>query len=138
MKRELKEFQIKAQFNGDIEKYYLNGQLYTGIIYEELGNHIVSEFEIKDGVKHGTEAVFDENGGIQETWTFKNGREDGSAKEYSETGKLLHEQFFEKGICLWSKSYDESGQVTAQYEIDKKSPEYIVLENWRKKEAASV
>ena len=71
---------------------------------------------------------------MERIYNYKDGVLDGITKNYYETGFLQEESFFEKGICLWHKLYDENKNITEEFSIDKNSFEYKLLEVYRKNE----
>lgn len=129
---ELNEFEI--ELDGQVEVFFLNSEKYNGLIYELFNGSVVSEFEVVDGFKNGYEKIFSENGIIESEAMYKKGLLDGLTKNYYATGKLHEEAFFEFGICLWHKLYDENGYMKEKFNIDKKSSDYKLLEIFRKKE----
>ncbi len=130
-KTELNEFDIKLE--GQVEVFFLNSEKYKGIIYELFDGNIVSEFEVVDGFKNGYEKIFFQNGIIESESFYKKGLLDGLTKNYSITGELQEEVFFEFGVCLWYKLYDEKGHIRERFDIDKNSSDYKLLEAFRKK-----
>lgn len=132
---ELNEFDIKL--DGQVEIFFLNSKKYNGQIYELFNGNITAEFEVVDGIKNGYERIFFENGIIESESTYKNGLLDGLTKNYYATGKLQEEVFFEYGICLWYKLYNEAGCIEETFNIDRNSFDYRLLEIFRKNETGS-
>lgn len=85
-------------------------------------------------MKNGVEKIFFPNGIIENYSIYKNGLLHGLTKNYLETGQILEEAYFEYGICLWSKIYDEYGNLIKTSTIDENSLEYAILNNLKKQD----
>lgn len=131
-KKELNDLDI--ELHGQVEVFYLNSNKYNGIVYEEFKGVIASEFEVFDGVKNGVEKIFFPNSIIESYSIYKNGLLHGVTKNYLETGQIQEEAYFEYGICVWSKIYDENGNLTKMLTIDKNGLEYTILNNLKKQD----
>jgi antitoxin component YwqK of YwqJK toxin-antitoxin module len=131
MKLELNEFDIELAGH-QIEIFYYNSKKYNGIVFENFNGKIATEFNVKNGLKNGTETVYFNNGNIECISEYKNGLLDGSTKIYYETGELQEESIFEYGICVSHKLYSINGSIKEEFTIDKNSFDYKSLEIFRK------
>lgn len=120
--------------DGEVPEFYLQEQKYNGIVFEIFNDKLTSEFEVAEGIKNGLEIVYYPNGLKESESFYKNGYLDGLTKNYSEEGYLEEEAFFEKGICLWHKLYDKSGNITEEFKISEDSDDYARLKIYRKNE----
>lgn len=120
-----------GSIGGCTEGYFFNGEKYTGTVYWEFDDIIGSEFEVKDGLKHGLEQEFLADGRVTSAINYEEGQEEGIGKYFYESGKLKEEIFYEQGLPIWSNTYDEDGNLTERYDINKDSFEYKTVERYR-------
>ena len=99
------------------------------------GDILGSEFEVKDGVKHGLDKEFVASGQITSVINYEEGQEEGIGKYFYESGKLKEEIYFEMGSMIWSNTYDEDGNLTDRYDINKDSFEYKSLQYYKEARA---
>jgi hypothetical protein len=113
---EVNDFEI--QRDEQIEIFYHNSQKYTGTIFEEFDNCMISKFEVKNGIKNGISKTYFENGNVKSFSEYKNGLLDGLTINYSESGDSQKEAIFERGICIYYKLYDAvTGKVEEQFSM---------------------
>jgi antitoxin component YwqK of YwqJK toxin-antitoxin module len=55
-------------------------------------------------------------------------------KKWHPNGQLQLEKEIELGIRLWSKEWDEVGELVTEYLLTEDQPEYSMLQLWRQKE----
>lgn len=127
----IEEFSKVIIKEGEIMEFYLNNEKYNGFIFEMFNHKLASEFEVKEGIKNGSETIYYEDGTIENVCMYLDGHLSGITKNFSKKGVLEEEAFFEKGICLWYKLFDEKGNITETFEIDIYGDDYKLLEKYR-------
>jgi antitoxin component YwqK of YwqJK toxin-antitoxin module len=124
-------FQIKLfmnrQYNvGDLQMlqddigawyYKLNGKPYTGYAFavSTQTNMLTYEGYFVEGYLDGTQRYFHDNGQLKSEENFLNNIQHGSCKEWDENGVLRYECACNKGNIIWSRSYNERGEVVKEY-----------------------
>jgi hypothetical protein len=71
----------------------------------------------ENGSLNGSETMWHTNGKISQQTAFRFGIRQGSYREWSETGLLLRESEYEKGIEISQKAWRESGELYANYKL---------------------
>lgn len=124
---------LDIQVEGEVEIFLLNGEIYNGSVFEIHNNNLVAEAEVRRGKKNGRQVLYYPDRCIERESYYVDGVLDGIIKNYDTNGFLQEESFFEKGICLWYKLFGAKGALVKEYNIDKTSFEYILLERLRER-----
>jgi antitoxin component YwqK of YwqJK toxin-antitoxin module len=101
--------------------YTLNNVPYTGCAYQIYPNNVqASENNFLNGYKEGIQKQWYQNGQLLIVQSFLNNVPNGKCLEWHENGVLRFEAEYDRGEKLWSKSYNEKGELIKQYPLDKK------------------
>lgn len=112
----------------DIEEKPING------IYKTYyGNGSVKmEMAAKNGLPNGEGRFYDENGNLQFSGTFENGKINGKFYQYYEDGNIHNELNFAQGVQVGEQIlYDNNGQKSAEviYENNRAVSGYVIIES---------
>jgi antitoxin component YwqK of YwqJK toxin-antitoxin module len=104
--------------------YTLNNIPYTGCAYQIYPTNIMAaESNFLNGYKEGIQKVWYQNGQLKTEHGMKNNIYHGLAKSWYENGVLRFEAEYDMGKEIWSKSYNEQGELIKHYPSDtKQSP----------------
>ena len=100
-----------------------NGIPFTGIMYEFFDNssQLQSESEYKDGILHGRQVVYWQNGQLKEEYFERYGGTYGTFKVWNEQGVLITDsKRTNEGVSLWHKKYDNQGVLISHWIRGKK------------------
>lgn len=100
-----------------------SGSLFTGIIYENYPNssQVIEEGEYIDGIIHGQQAEYWENGQVKTIYWQKFGASYKTTKRWDEVGMLIYEaEFSDDGINLFAKEYNSQGELIGHWIKGKK------------------
>lgn len=104
---------LSACATNRIEKqYYENGNIKSEISYDKDNNVILIKgyYETGELVLYGDTDIgrwYYPSGQISEEIPFKDNKKHGTKKIYEPDGKLTKEIYYEKGVKIWQKEYDE-------------------------------
>jgi len=96
---------------------------FTGMIYENYPNssQILEEGEYVDGIIHGRQVEYWQNGKIKTEYWQKYDMLYKSTKRWNEEGNLIYEaEFTDEGVNLFAKKYSSQGQLTDHWVKGKK------------------
>lgn len=134
----------KGKLNGTSKDFRKNGKLYEVIEWkddEKNGRYIKydSEGRIEEYIeyKNGTvDGVYKEfyKGQILLDENYKNGKRDGIVKKYHYNGNIKKEIMYDKGKCLWDKSYSEEGKLKIYNIYDEKYSEVKIRKVYNENE----
>lgn len=111
----------------EVEIY--RGQLFTGLLYENYrSGELWTETEYMHGYPHGWSREWYKNGQLKEEEHFVWTVFDGLARQWHENGQIKLEKQVEQGIAVWSKEWDEKGNLIREFEIDKAHSLYSWLQ----------
>ena len=111
------------------------GKLFTGVAVEYWPNgQLASELHYADGIEDGWSRSWHQNGVPSTETLFIEGCATGRMKKWHPNGQLQLEKEIELGIRLWSKEWDEVGELVTEYLLTEDQPEYSMLQLWRQKE----
>jgi antitoxin component YwqK of YwqJK toxin-antitoxin module len=111
--------------------YYLAGERFTGIGYEDVPGFGVSEISYKDGFQDGPARDWYPSGTLKsESWYRENARH-GFSRDYSEDQVKVLEELYEYGILVRRTSWDESGRETGTWAIDPHGQAFARLLRYR-------
>jgi antitoxin component YwqK of YwqJK toxin-antitoxin module len=94
---------------------YSNGKingLYTE--YYFVDGEIRREYPYKNGVENGVARDYWMGGQLKSEVTYVDGKENGVEKFYNEDGKLISKTVYKNGKVISTKNYDKSGNKTKQ------------------------
>ena len=104
--------------NGIYKTYYSNGS-------------IKMEMKAKNGLPNGDGKFFDENGNIQFSGTFENGKINGKFYQYYEDGTVHNELNYSNGIQTGAQIlYDNNGLISAEvmYQDNRALAGYVIID----------
>ena len=109
---------------------HYRGKPFTGICFDLYDNgKIRSEFEMLNGLKHGTGKDFDEYGNIESEYNHKDDLLTGSHKSFYKNGVLKRDIKYKNGMIVDCISYNKDGtqivQNEQQKEITKKLMDHV-------------
>ncbi len=94
-------------FEGDLRRYNLKGKLW-----------FIEEY--RDGVKHGEQKYFFDNGNMKSITLFKKGKKHGIDKEYYESGFIKEEKEYDEGLLDgFVRKFFESGKLKEECFFEK-------------------
>ncbi len=96
--------------------YTLNGIAYTGCAIQEypIGNKI-AEHNLLEGYQEGIQRIWYPNGQLKTEFIMKINIHHGVSKEYYENGVLYYETECDMGKRIWSKMYNEKGELIEEF-----------------------
>ena len=121
---------LRVQFElideGDIAEY--RGEPFTGIGLETFANgEIRCELAFVDGLQNGPAREWSESGRlVGETW-YVDGIQHGVAREWNEDGSLRQRTTFDRGVTIEDVHFDSGGQVVTRFRMDPSSAEAELL-----------
>lgn len=97
--------------------YKLDGKPYTGYAYALFpqSGTVSYEYNLVNGYQEGVQKQWYPNGRLKTEHGMQNNIYHGLAKSWYESGVLRFEAEYEKGNEIWSKSYNEKGELIKQY-----------------------
>lgn len=104
--------------NGIYKTYYTNG-------------NVKMEMSAKNGIPDGEGQFYDENGNLQYSGTFEQGKINGKFYQYYEDGNVHNELNYINGIQSGAQIlYDAKGQISAEvlYDKNKAISGYVLIE----------
>jgi MORN repeat variant len=128
--------EIYVDYIGRDQYWMWEGQRFTGVSVEVGGDgHVVSETTYVDGVETGPYKTWHWNGQLESEGENRLNRDHGPFKMWYESGKLRYEGLFESGYQIWSKEWDEEGNLVSEYKIEDHPDDRSWLDatrNWNK------
>jgi antitoxin component YwqK of YwqJK toxin-antitoxin module len=111
---------------------YLDDVPFTGVGYylDEEGR-LDSEASYRDGIQFGLRRAWFETGTLLHEYPMFRGVLHGKKREWHRNGQLAEEADYEFGHGLHRKRWDEDGNLIEEYDIDKNSPAYKEVEEYR-------
>jgi hypothetical protein len=127
--------EIYVDYVGRDQYWMWQGKRFTGVSVEVgIDGHTVSETTYVDGIETGPYKTWHWNGQLESEGESKCNRLHGSIKTWYESGSLHRESLFELGYQIWSKEWDEEGNLVSEYKIEDDPVELRSLEaykSWR-------
>jgi antitoxin component YwqK of YwqJK toxin-antitoxin module len=112
--------------------WYHDGTPFSGLVYDtDESGSVISEQEFKNGAYDGTGRGWYPNGQLWTERRFKGGLLFSVSRVWHINGQLAEEDFYEFGIRLHGKKWDEKGALKEEFIIDQGSPEYETLTFYR-------
>ncbi|WP_322756558.1 hypothetical protein [Frankia sp. Cas3] len=115
--------------------YTYRGVLFTGIGYEEVSGHGLSEISYRQGMQAGPARDWYPSGVLKGESYFRENVLHGPLREFDEDGNVRFEAVYEYGILVSSLRSDGSGAVVEFSEISGDSPNFSLLERYRRERA---
>lgn len=92
--------------------YTLNNTPYTGCAVQYYNNGVkAAENYFVDGYQDGVQCVWFQNGQLKMSFEMKNNIYHGIVKSWFECGILKYEAEYNMGEVVWSKKYNEQGEL---------------------------
>lgn len=96
--------------------YTLNNVPYTGCAVQYYTNSIqAAESNFIEGYQDGIQREWYQNGLLKIEFGMKNNINHGIVKSWFENGVLKYEAEYDMGVRLWSKKYNEQGELIKEY-----------------------
>jgi antitoxin component YwqK of YwqJK toxin-antitoxin module len=97
--------------------YKLDGTPYTGYAYALFpqSGTVSYEYNLVNGYQEGIQKQWYPNGQLQSEQNFENNIPNGKCSEWHENGVLRFEGEYDFGKKIWSKSYNDRGELIKQY-----------------------
>lgn len=97
--------------------YRFNGIPYTGFAYSMFpsNGNISGEYNFLKGYQEGIQKIWYPNGQLKTKYGMKNNIYHGKGKSWYESGILSYEGEYDMGKLIWSKSYNEKGELIKQF-----------------------
>ena len=96
--------------------YRLNDMPYTGVAYALFPNGKLSyEYNLVKGYQEGIQQEWYQNGLLKIEFGMKNNINHGIVRSWFENGVLKYEAEYDMGVRLWSKKYNEQGELIKEY-----------------------
>jgi antitoxin component YwqK of YwqJK toxin-antitoxin module len=121
----------ELEFDNDLT-YTANGELFTGIGYEDVPGRGLSEVSYRDGLQDGPARDYYPSGRLKGESHHRENTLHGVSRDFDPEGNLLNESLYEYGILVRSTQWDSSGRVLEEKAIDPDSPNYRLLERHRR------
>jgi hypothetical protein len=112
--------------------YSHRGELFTGIGYDHDPTTGISEVSYVDGRQEGVSRDWYPSGRLKSETDYRANDHHGFNRDYREDGTISLEEFYEFGLRVWSKTFDEHGRVVESYQILEGSEKYRRLDHYRR------
>jgi hypothetical protein len=130
--------EIYVDYVGRDQYWMWKDQRFTGVSVEVgIDGHTVSETTYVDGIETGPYKTWYWNGQLESEGNSKSNRLHGVIKTWHESGLLMRESLFELGYQIWSKEWDENGNLICEYKIEDNPSEFRSFEaykSWRERQ----
>jgi antitoxin component YwqK of YwqJK toxin-antitoxin module len=127
--------EIYVDYVGRDQYWMWQEKRFTGISVEyRIDGHIVSETTYIDGIETGPNRNWYPDGKLESEGESIWNRPHGFYKTWYESGQLKNEGCFDLGYKIWSKEWDEEGNLIREYKIEDHPSELKSLEaykSWR-------
>jgi antitoxin component YwqK of YwqJK toxin-antitoxin module len=124
--------EIYVDYVGRDQYWMWQGERFTGISVEVgIDGHTVSETTYVDGIETGPYKTWYWNGQLESERNSKWNRLQGLIKTWHESGLLKRESMFELEYQIWSKKWDENGNLICEYKIEDNPSELRSLEAYK-------
>ena len=131
----MKEVEIRSLKHDDDGRMLDHGELFTGVATDRWPNgQMASQLNFVDGIEDGWVRGWYENGVLKSETFYHRGRAVGIRREWHSNGQLKLEREIEHGTYLWSKEWDETGDLVKDYVLPTDHPQYKFLEQMRERE----
>ena len=120
-------------FESDGDLTLFNGEPFTGIGFDPFpnGDGVEYETEYKNGFPHGASRKWYSSGLLAYETECKKGATHGREVYWYPDGSLKSEAYYEFGIKLSLKAWNENGELIEKFKIDPESTNYALLEKFR-------
>jgi antitoxin component YwqK of YwqJK toxin-antitoxin module len=108
-----------------------NGELFTGISYEENPEIGRCEISYRDGMQAGWARDWYPSKVLKSESYYVRGVPHGPSRDFDSSGSLSIESNYEYGIRVLTRHFNSEGQVTATEEIDPNDGAFELLERYR-------
>ena len=115
--------------------YYLDGELFSGVGYEEDQGVLVCEIHFLDGKQHGPATDYYPDGKRRGVTPYRNGLKHGVEQEWSDSGELIEENTLEFDVLMQSKKRNREGSLETVFLRSPDDPLYRKVERLRSSEA---
>ncbi len=107
-----KEYSLNGKIQSTVE--YRNGKLNGKCLFWDYSDHEIAELNYLNGQKNGTNREFYRDGKIKTEEHYFNGVLDSIRRVWSDKEKLIEESFWENGINVSSKYWNENGELLSK------------------------
>ncbi|MBO0803350.1 MAG: hypothetical protein J2P25_09810 [Nocardiopsaceae bacterium] len=104
--------------------YYFKGERFTGIGYEDVPGHGLSEISYRNGLQDGASRDWFPSGQLKGESIYRENMIHGHVREFREDGSLASEENYEHGVLTRSAEFDEDGHPVSVFEISEDDPSY--------------
>lgn len=92
--------------------YLFQGKPFTGVAVEHFKTGAIRcTIQFRDGLENGNAKEYYRSGALLSSSTYTCGRVVGRVTEWFESGAIKKQEEFSKTSRLWSRVYDETGQI---------------------------
>ena len=112
-----------------------DGERFTGVAFEDRTDLGLSEITYRDGLQEGWARDWYPSGALKGESAFQDGVPHGEITEFDESGSVIERSQWEYGIRVSALRRDESGSLVEVYRLDAAGPEARVLERARRQAA---
>jgi antitoxin component YwqK of YwqJK toxin-antitoxin module len=97
--------------------YESEGKPYTGYAFATfpMNGRVSYEYNLVDGYQEGVQKQWYESGQLLSEQYFSNNTPNGRCLEWHENGILRFEAEYNMGTKIWSKSYNQFGELVKTY-----------------------
>jgi len=108
----INEYSLNGKIQSIVE--YQNGKLNGKCLFWDESDHEIAELNYLCGEKHGTNKEFYRDGKNKLEEHYLNGVLDSVKRKWSDKEKLIEESFWENGINVSSKYWNENGELLSK------------------------
>jgi antitoxin component YwqK of YwqJK toxin-antitoxin module len=112
--------------------YAFGGRPFTGTAYEDVPGKWRSELTYRDGMQEGVARDWYASGVLKEESYFRENVRHGPARSYSADGALISESAYEYGILVSLKHFDHDGKIEKRWVISPDDSTHALLEKYRR------
>lgn len=125
----MKEVDFRSLEHDDEGRMLDREQLFTGTAVERWpAGQLATQLSFADGIQEGWTRGWHENGVMRSETFYRRGRVVGVTREWYSNGQLKLEKEIEHGICVWSKEWNETGDLVRDYVLPEDHPQYKTLQ----------
>jgi antitoxin component YwqK of YwqJK toxin-antitoxin module len=94
------------------------GKPFTGVMVEVMNGQVIEEITCLEGTEHGPVKSWYPNGQIELVGEMKSNLHHGLFETWHENGVRNRQSLFELGHAIWSKEWDEAGNLISEEKIE--------------------
>jgi antitoxin component YwqK of YwqJK toxin-antitoxin module len=120
----------EIEYDNDLT-YSYRGKPFTGVSYDDVPGHGLSEVSYVDGLQDGPARDWYVSGQPKSETLFRRNVRHGLSRVFREDGTLASEEIWDLGIHIRSSIFGEDGTERIAFELSEENPNYRILQRHR-------